>query len=73
MNWHAIVWVGRPRISPPRGVYRSREEAEHALALWRSRVGHLAGTLESVHNVRIQGPYSSRARARAADISEVAS
>jgi len=75
MEYYAIVYCGDPeRTAPrtrfPRSAVGSREQVEGALDRWRSRAGWLAGTAEAACSVRVAGPYSSRARARRADISE---
>jgi hypothetical protein len=70
----AIVYFGDPestvRARFPGSTVGTREDCENALARWRQRAGHLAGTAEAAHSIRVAGPYSTRARARRADISE---
>jgi hypothetical protein len=69
MNWYKILTVGQ-HYDGPRGPYRSRDDAETALAVWRERKGCLAGSIEAASSLRITGPYPTRAVARDADISE---
>lgn len=54
---------------PARGPFRSIEEADVAMENFQGRYGHLAGTHLASGSVRLVGPYGSRAKALAADIS----
>jgi hypothetical protein len=69
-DWYTIVWAGSgPYTMPPRGPWKRLDDAYDALARWRTRAGHLTGTIEAAHNVRVVGPFATRAQAREADIS----
>jgi hypothetical protein len=72
-GWWTTVTFGTaylPGPTPPAGPWRSREEAEEAVARWRRRLGYRAGTYEAASNLRIVGPFRTRAAAREADISD---
>ena len=69
-EWYTTVHAGRgPYTMPPRGPWRGEDAAYDAMARWRGRVGHMAGTICAAHSVGLAGPYSTRRAARAADIS----
>ena len=62
MDWYVIARSGS--IDCPRSAYASIDEAQDALDRWGERQGHLAGSTVQAHNVRITGPYRTRAIAR---------
>ena len=65
LMWFAAVEHGATNALFPRGPWRSRTLAEAALALWRERLGWPSEPLS-----RFVYGYSSRAQARASDISD---
>ena len=70
-EWYTTVRFGSgPYPMPPRGPWKSLDEAHAAMDRWRARVGSLAGTIIAAHHIEIVGPYKSRRAARAADISD---
>lgn len=67
-TWYTYVRFGSDPM-PARGPFRSIEEADVAMENFRGRYGHLAGTYLTSGSVRLSGPYATRAKALAADIS----
>jgi hypothetical protein len=67
-TWYTFVSFGSDPM-PARGPFRSIEEADAAMENFQARHGHLAGTWLASGSVRMVGPYPTRAKALAADIS----
>jgi len=74
MTWYTVVSSGANAPYPtdwPRGPWKSEAEAAQALGQWAMR-RHLCdtwATIQAAHNVRIVGPFRTRAIARSADVS----
>ena len=67
MTWYTLVWAGIPAKRLRRGPWPSLLEATDAYRDACRALARFGGA--EAHNVRIAGPYMSRAKARAADIS----
>lgn len=63
---HRWGWYGPLDIaSPPVGPWRSEDEARDALARWVRRAGADGGSAVAAMNIRVAGPFGTRAQARA--------
>lgn len=76
-GWYTLVSHGGAMVTAyptdwPRGPWRSEDDGREALERWATRrgVAELLGTITSAHNLRIVGPFRTRAIARQADISD---
>jgi hypothetical protein len=67
-KYYAYVRSGSDPM-PARGPFRSFEEADAAMERFKERYGHLASHYLASGNVRLVGPYATRAAALDADIS----
>ena len=68
-TWYTVVTRGTD-CTVPRGPWQSTADAYEAIARWKVRRGHLAGTELDTATARLVGPFASRDLARAADISD---
>lgn len=72
--WWTVVSTGANAPYPtdwPRGPWKSKDEAAQALDRWamRRNLGNMWATIQTAHNIRVIGPFRTRAIARYADIS----
>ena len=65
-DWFTVVTFGSGR--PIVGPWHGAEAAEAAMDRWAGREGASAGSFVAAHNMRIVGPFCTRAQAREADI-----
>jgi len=76
-GWYTVVSSGGAMATAyptdwPRGPWKSEAEAEAALDRWVERrdLDSEWGTIQAAHNIRVVGPFRTRAIARQADISD---
>jgi hypothetical protein len=67
-GWWTVVWSGNG-VAPAFGPWRDVEQARAAILRWEEKVAG-GGVRRTVTSVAVRGPYSTRALARAADISK---